>query len=191
MHGWMFYFSQWCHHMRAFLPWWGPIVLAFYTGYIFWVSIFPHRYTYMELEGRHWSMKDDMKVFGMKIGFFSLVVYYVLWFALPYPGTELLFDIFALPWLLIYLGIVFGVPLMEGFFLFFSYETKAYNSGMTRVEWEMYVEQKRRLQTRLKQEELTAWVRAHSLETSEEEVEMAAHDKRSRFKVIPGKRKRG
>lgn len=178
--------------MRSFLPWWGPIVLAIYAGYMLWVFFYPIRYVYAVTDGTCVQF-PDIQEGAIWVSVIALIIFYILWFALPYPGTELLFDIFSLPWLGIYMLYGVVMPAMECFYRSGEWGKDHENrlkSGMTYPEWEMYKEQRKKLKTRLEQEELTAWVRAHSQETSEEEAEKAAYDKRSRFKVIPGKRKR-
>lgn len=126
-------------HLRHLLPWWSPAIIAWYGTLFFWAMEYPHSH-YQEMP----SVFTDPPVeiisrwFGMF--FWGCVIFYAMWFALPYPGTEFLVAFFGVP-------CVLGIT---GFFLFmwcvhildFLENTDptrgGFSKGLTYGEWELF-----------------------------------------------------
>lgn len=192
MHEFLLSYAQWCHRMHRELAWWAPMVLAFYSGELFWVLWYPARGMHMVRTGRRWKLEDEHVWFIWKTTLFALGVFYALWFALPYPGTELLFMLFASPFALIYGLAVFVIPpFLQGFGVL-TEGAERLEYGMTVAEWDMFQrERAQRHQRRVDRDVWNAYAAAeqatHDAQPpSDANLEERAQVERSRFRVIAG-----
>lgn len=193
MHEWMIAYSAWCLRMHRELPWWSPILCAVYTGSLLWVMTYPDRASDMERIGSRWQVHGPGIDLVFQIGFWSLIAYEALWFALPYPGTELLFMILALPFACLYLGPIAWVQVVYRAFSWVEHEER-WEYGMTYVEWQWYLSEREKLQSN--KALLQVWTtpydgRVPSDNDASEDLEAMAKEKRRRFRVLNGKKEGG
>ncbi|MCL6441893.1 MAG: hypothetical protein K6T83_00260 [Alicyclobacillus sp.] len=166
------------------LHWWGPEVVALYTGLAEWVMSYPFRNT-EEVNYNPLSSVPDTETFNISVTFFlfASVVYYILWFALPYEGVEiLLLLIVGLPFAAIYFLYTVFMWCFEGFMLLCDFDRHEWvKKGLSYAEWEIY---KYKLARRENERRLRAM--------EEREAMFAGRDiRKDRFRIIDGGNVRG
>ncbi|ACV59974.1 hypothetical protein [Alicyclobacillus acidocaldarius] len=123
-------------HLRHMLPWWSPAIIAWYGTLFMWAREYPQRY-YEDIPASDGSVEVFSRWFGMF--FWALVMFYAMWFALPYPGVEILVDLCCIPVMLIVFGMLaigWVVHLIDEFG---SYQADEHlEKGLTCAEWEQF-----------------------------------------------------
>lgn len=137
--------------MHAWLHWWGPAILALYTGVIPWVMAYPSRYydqvSYSTIPRRPEQIDENARMPVYKwFAWWSLPIWYLLWWAMPHVGTEILLLICVFPLFVIYLMLAVGIHALDGFFNFVDEDDKAKRkaTGMSIAEWEVKKYEERR-----------------------------------------------
>lgn len=171
--------AEWFIHLHNVLHWWGPVVLALYTAVIPWVLYYPWRH-YEVIHFNRFSFSQESELISLHVGIFlfALVGYYVLWFALPHKGIEILLMILVSPFAGIYFIYTVFAWLLEAFLAIQSYEAeKRRKLGMSYAEWEIF---------KFQQEERKREAEHRAFEEREAMLGRGEDIRKERFRVLDG-----